>query len=51
MISRELLQHELWKMSIGYLLDRREMKSVLRSHLEAWNEIDRLKAELDRNWI
>ena len=46
MISRELLRHRLWSISIGYQPHHTVVRTIVESHLEALDEIDRLISEL-----
>jgi hypothetical protein len=44
MISREMLRYRLEMIRIGYRPDRRTITDIIESHIEAWDEIDRLRA-------
>jgi len=39
-----MLRHQLWLMRVGYRPDRRNIRQLIDSHLEALAEIDRLRA-------
>lgn len=47
MISREMLRYRLEMIRIGYRPDRRTITDIIESHIEAHDEMDRLRAAAD----